>query len=137
LTFTNHGEIGLICNLTNSYCLVGSGGSENFYSSIEAELEDVIPIIKTSIGDSSVGRYCIGFTYLLADPRIIGVPLPCKPGGLTQKIGGVWHPCAENYTWSWWDRCVPRWVAGNKNGLLLPHTTTLEVPLPQETNPIV
>ncbi|PNX79372.1 eukaryotic translation initiation factor 6-2-like protein [Trifolium pratense] len=72
LTFTDHGEIdhgeiGLICNLTNTYCLVGSGGSKNFYSSIEAEFEDVIPIIKTSIGgSSSVGRYCIvdGGVYL-------------------------------------------------------------------------
>ncbi|KAK2412080.1 eukaryotic translation initiation factor 6-2 [Trifolium repens] len=61
LLFTDHTEIGLFCNLTNAYCLVGTGGSENFYSSIEAELEDTIPIIKTSIGGTPcVGRFCIG-----------------------------------------------------------------------------
>ncbi|AES87046.1 eukaryotic translation initiation factor 6-2 [Medicago truncatula] len=76
LLFGNSTEIGFYCKLTNAYCLVGTGGSNNFYSAIEAELEDAIPIIKTSVGGgcSGVGRFCIG----------------------------------------------------NKNGLLLPHTTTLE-----------
>ena len=32
-----------------------------WYSAIEAELEDAIPIIKTSVGGcSGVGRFCIG-----------------------------------------------------------------------------
>jgi hypothetical protein len=36
------------------------------YSSIEAELEDTIPIIKTSIGGTpGVGRFCIGKVFLL------------------------------------------------------------------------
>ncbi|XP_076947255.1 eukaryotic translation initiation factor 6-2-like [Bidens hawaiensis] len=59
--------------LTNAYCLVAIGGSENFYSTFEAELADVIPVVKTSIGGTRIiGRLCVG----------------------------------------------------NKNGLLLPHTTT-------------
>ncbi|KAF9678634.1 hypothetical protein SADUNF_Sadunf07G0054900 [Salix dunnii] len=73
LMFENSCEIGVFSKLTNAYCLVAIGGSENFYSTFEAELGDVIPVVKTSIGGSRiVGRLC----------------------------------------------------AGNKNGILLPHTTT-------------
>ncbi|KAI7735828.1 hypothetical protein M8C21_017112, partial [Ambrosia artemisiifolia] len=73
LQFENSCEIGVFSKLTNAYCLVAIGGSENFYSTFEAELADVIPVVKTSIGGTRIiGRLCIG----------------------------------------------------NKNGLLLPHTTT-------------
>jgi translation initiation factor 6 (eIF-6) len=94
LLFDDSTEIGFYCKLTNAYCLVGTGGSNNFYrfsifsctneiyfllefriwfqmdwnkcmcfwySAIEAELEDAIPIIKTSVGGcSGVGRFCVG-----------------------------------------------------------------------------
>ncbi|CAA3014007.1 eukaryotic translation initiation factor 6-2 [Olea europaea subsp. europaea] len=73
LQFENNCEVGVFSKLTNAYCLVAIGGSESFYSTFEAELADVIPVVKTSIGGT----------------RIIG-----------------------------------RLCAGNKNGLLLPHTTT-------------
>ncbi|KAL6218119.1 hypothetical protein ACLB2K_011336 [Fragaria x ananassa] len=73
LQFENSCEVGVFSKLTNAYCLVAIGGSESFYSTFEAELADVIPVVKTSIGGT----------------RIIG-----------------------------------RLCAGNKNGLLLPHTTT-------------
>ncbi|KAG1368631.1 putative Eukaryotic translation initiation factor 6-2 [Cocos nucifera] len=73
IQFENSCEVGVFSKLTNAYCLVAIGGSENFYSAYEAELADVIPVVKTSI----------------AGTRIIG-----------------------------------RLCAGNKNGLLLPHTTT-------------
>lgn len=47
--------------LTNSYCLVAIGGSENFYSVFESELSDVIPVIHTSIGGTRIiGRLCVG-----------------------------------------------------------------------------
>ncbi len=59
--------------LTNKYCLVAIGGSENFYSVFESELSDDIPVVHASI----------------AECRIIG------------------------------NMCV-----GNKNGLVVPHTTT-------------
>ncbi|KAG4997694.1 hypothetical protein JHK82_028467 [Glycine max] len=73
LQFENNCEVGVFSKLTNAYCLVAIGGSENFYSGFEAELADVIPVVKTSIGGTRiVGRLCVG----------------------------------------------------NKNGLLLPHTTT-------------
>ncbi|KAL0853428.1 hypothetical protein Bca101_058580 [Brassica carinata] len=73
LQFENNCEVGLFSKLTNAYCLVDIGGSEDFYSAFESELADVIPIVKTSIrGTRIIGRLC----------------------------------------------------AGNKNGLLVPHTTT-------------
>ncbi|KAI7738880.1 hypothetical protein M8C21_002043 [Ambrosia artemisiifolia] len=50
LQFENSCEIGVFSKLTNAYCLVAIGGSENFYSTFEAELADVIPVVKTSIG---------------------------------------------------------------------------------------
>ncbi|KAI4497628.1 hypothetical protein M0802_007168 [Mischocyttarus mexicanus] len=71
--FENNNEIGVFSKLTNSYCLVAIGGSENFYSVFEAELAETIPVIHASI----------------AGCRIIG-----------------------------------RLSVGNKNGLLLPNTTT-------------
>ncbi|KAI3980667.1 hypothetical protein MKX01_025232 [Papaver californicum] len=73
LQFENNCEVGVFSKLTNAYCLVAIGGSENFYSTFESELADHIPVVKTSIGGT----------------RIIG-----------------------------------RLCAGNKNGLLVPHTTT-------------
>jgi translation initiation factor 6 len=73
IQFENNCEVGVFSKLTNAYCLVAIGGSENFYSAFESELADVIPVVKTSIGGTRIiGRLCVG----------------------------------------------------NKNGLLLPHTTT-------------
>lgn len=71
--YENSNEVGVFAKLTNTYCLVASGGSQNFYSVFESELADHIPVIQCSIGGC----------------RIIG-----------------------------------RLTAGNKNGLLVPSTTT-------------
>ncbi|GJR70569.1 putative lipoprotein [Tanacetum coccineum] len=61
LMFENSCEIGVFSKLTNAYCLVAIGGSENFYSTFESELADVIPVVKTSIGGTRIiGRLCIG-----------------------------------------------------------------------------
>ena len=53
-SFENSPEIGVFSALTNSYALAGVGGSENFYSTLEAELRDHIPVIHATIGG---GRY--------------------------------------------------------------------------------
>jgi len=71
--YENSNEIGVFAKLTNAYCLVAPGGSQNFYSVFESELADHIPVIQASIGGC----------------RIVG-----------------------------------RLTAGNKNGLLVPSTTT-------------
>ncbi|KAL6569209.1 eukaryotic translation initiation factor 6 [Orobanche hederae] len=61
LPFENSPEIGVFSKLTNAYCLVAIGGSENFYSTFEAELAGVIPLVKTSIaGTRIIGRLCAG-----------------------------------------------------------------------------
>jgi translation initiation factor 6 len=59
--FENSNEVGVFSTLTNSYALVGIGASENFYSVFEAELQDVIPICRTSIaGMRIIGRLTAG-----------------------------------------------------------------------------
>ncbi|KAH8959067.1 hypothetical protein BDL97_06G061800 [Sphagnum fallax] len=58
--FENSSEIGVFSKLTNAYCLVAIGGSENFYSTFEAEFADVIPVVKSSIaGTRVIGRMCV------------------------------------------------------------------------------
>jgi len=59
--FENSNEIGCFAKLTNSYCLVASGGSENFYSVFEKELGVHIPVVHASIGNTkTVGRMTVG-----------------------------------------------------------------------------
>ena len=59
--FENSNEIGVFSRLTNAYCLVAVGGSENFYSVFEGELADRIPVVHTTIaGCRVIGRMCVG-----------------------------------------------------------------------------
>jgi translation initiation factor 6 len=83
--FEKSGEVGCFATLTNSYALVGIGGSENFYrykprhcglrlmlfSVFEAELGDVIPVVHTSIGGTRIiGRLTAGNSV----PSLVPVP---------------------------------------------------------------
>ncbi|ESK95323.1 eukaryotic translation initiation factor 6 [Moniliophthora roreri MCA 2997] len=69
IQFENSSDIGVFAKLTNSYCLVAIQGSTNFYSSFEAELGDVIPIVHTSIGGTRiVGRLTAGNRHGLLVP---------------------------------------------------------------------
>ncbi|KIY51763.1 translation initiation factor 6 [Fistulina hepatica ATCC 64428] len=68
-TFENSSDIGVFSRLTNSYCLAAIQGSTNFYSTFEAELGDVIPIVHTSIaGARIIGRLCVGNRHGLLVP---------------------------------------------------------------------
>ncbi|KAK2068425.1 hypothetical protein P8C59_003061 [Phyllachora maydis] len=59
--FENSNEVGVFATLTNSFALVAIGASENFYSIFEAELQDVIPIVRTTIaGTRIIGRLTAG-----------------------------------------------------------------------------
>ena len=59
--YENSNDIGVFAKMTNSYCLTGLGGSQNFYSIFEAELADHIPCVQTSIGGMRiVGRLTVG-----------------------------------------------------------------------------
>uniref|UniRef100_A0AC35U8M5 Eukaryotic translation initiation factor 6 n=1 Tax=Rhabditophanes sp. KR3021 TaxID=114890 RepID=A0AC35U8M5_9BILA len=63
-------DIGVFTTLTNSYCLVGIGNSQNFYSIFEGELADVIPVVHTSIsGTRIVGRTTVGNRHGLLVPN--------------------------------------------------------------------
>lgn len=58
--FENSSEIGVFAKLTNSYCLVGYGGSEH-YKVFENELADHIPVVYCSItGCRIIGRLTAG-----------------------------------------------------------------------------
>lgn len=59
--FENNNDVGVFSKLTNAYCLVASGGSENFYSVFEAEVAEHIPVVHASIaGTRIIGRMCVG-----------------------------------------------------------------------------
>ncbi|KAI8805263.1 hypothetical protein BJ742DRAFT_250308 [Cladochytrium replicatum] len=59
--FENSNDIGVFSRLTNAYCLVAIGGSENFYSVFESELSEVIPVVHTSVaGTRIIGRLAVG-----------------------------------------------------------------------------
>eukprot|EP00736_Rhodelphis_marinus_P010947 Rmarinus@m.11022 len=61
LQFENSNEIGVFSMLTNKYCMVALGGSENFYSVFEAELSEHIPVIHTTIAETRIiGRLAVG-----------------------------------------------------------------------------
>lgn len=59
--FEGNNEVGVFAKLTNAYCLVGIGGSENFYSIFESELADAIPVVHASVGGCRIiGRLVVG-----------------------------------------------------------------------------
>ncbi|KAF5342281.1 hypothetical protein D9611_001826 [Ephemerocybe angulata] len=61
LQFENSSDIGVFSKLTNSYCLVAVQGSTNFYSAFESELQDLVPIVHTTIGGTRIiGRLTAG-----------------------------------------------------------------------------
>jgi len=68
--FENSNEVGVFSKLTNAYCLVAIGGSENFYSIFEGELSDNIPVIHASIaGCRILGRLTVGNRHGLLVPN--------------------------------------------------------------------
>lgn len=59
--FENSNEIGVFSKLTNAYCLVAIGGSENFYSTFQNEFADTIPVVHASVaGCRIIGRMTVG-----------------------------------------------------------------------------
>ncbi|GAB2211378.1 hypothetical protein Droror1_Dr00024690, partial [Drosera rotundifolia] len=104
LQFENNCDIGAFSKLTNAYCLVAIGGSESFYSTFEAELADYIPVVKTCIaGTRVIGRLCSG---LCLSSEIICQAIHF----VSTAVSRLFFLCFN--------------VTGNKNGLLVPHTTT-------------
>ena len=54
VSFENSTEVGVFAKLTNKYCLVASGGSENFYSVFEQELGAHMPVVHASISQTKL-----------------------------------------------------------------------------------
>lgn len=117
-------QIGVFAALTNSYCLSSvSIGSTNFYSTFEAELGDVIPVIQTSIGGTRIiGRLVageFGRGNLLKEASVA-----------SYKRMVCWGRWERNEHWAHCDgsRSVTYAnilsSAGNRHGLLVPSTTT-------------
>lgn len=68
--FENNNEVGVFSKLTNAYCLVAIGGSENFYSAFQDELSEVIPVVHGSVaGCRIVGRMTVGNRHGLLVPN--------------------------------------------------------------------
>lgn len=69
--YQSSSEIGVFSLLTNSYCLVGLGGCENFYSSFEEELSEHIPVVHCTVsGTKVIGSMLIGNKNGLLVPSI-------------------------------------------------------------------
>ena len=69
--FENSSEIGVFAKLTNTYCLVASAGSDNFYSAFESELGKHMPVVRASFAQTKiVGRMCAGNSRGLIVPMI-------------------------------------------------------------------
>jgi translation initiation factor 6 len=69
--YESSNEVGVFSKLTNSYCLVALGASENFYSVFESELNGHIPVIHTTVGGTRiVGRIAAGNRHGLLVPTI-------------------------------------------------------------------
>jgi translation initiation factor 6 len=59
--YENSCEVGCFAKLTNSYCIVGLGGAENFFSVFESELANHIPVVHATVNDTKlVGRLLAG-----------------------------------------------------------------------------
>jgi len=73
LAYEGSSDVGVFATLTNSYCLVGSiGSSQNFFSVLESELSDIIPVIPCSVtGTRIIGRLVAGNRHGLVVPSTI------------------------------------------------------------------
>ena len=68
--FENTNDIGVFAKLTNGYCMVAAGGSENLYSVFEGELADKIPVFQASVsGTRLIGRTTVGNRHGLLLPN--------------------------------------------------------------------
>jgi len=128
--FENSNEVGVFAKLTNAYCLVAVGGSENFYSIFESELADHIPVIHTSIAGvriigrltagTSLGIYCCTSCFSFANlrcwqriPQATRMvcwfhPLPLIKSYLLSEM-----LCRKRSNCSVWKRSCRRWATSS------------------------
>ncbi|KAJ1454093.1 hypothetical protein M885DRAFT_618341 [Pelagophyceae sp. CCMP2097] len=71
--FEGSNEIGVVSLLTNSYALTCIGNSENYFSQLQSELGEHIPVVHASIsGCRFLGRVCAGNKRGLLVPNTCG-----------------------------------------------------------------
>lgn len=70
--YQSSSEVGVFSLLTNTYCLVGLGGSENFYSAFEQELANHIPVVHCTVSSTKIiGSMMVGNKNGLLVPSVI------------------------------------------------------------------
>ncbi|KAH7698700.1 Eukaryotic translation initiation factor 6 [Aphelenchoides avenae] len=68
--FENSNDVGVFTKLTNTYCLVGIGSAQNYYSIIEGEMPEGFPVVHCSIaGVRIIGRTTAGNRHGLLVPN--------------------------------------------------------------------
>lgn len=68
--YEGNNSTGVFTRLTNAYCLVPVGNTQNFYSVFDGELSDAIPVVRTSInGCRILGSMCVGNRHGLLVPN--------------------------------------------------------------------
>ena len=92
--FEKSGEVGVFATLTNSYALVGIGGSENFYRLVEASIDLIVVYLK-----QNSATWCQLFTLPSAELELSVVLLLVRAQGFKLSVG-------------------------NRKGLLVPTSTT-------------
>ena len=93
LQFENSSDVGVFSLLTNAYCLVAHGGSENFYAAFESELADHVPVCKVSVaGTRLAGRLCVGnkngllMPHTTTDQELLHVRNSLPDGVVVQRV---------------------------------------------------
>lgn len=67
--FEHSSDIGVFAHLTNKYAIVSQGGADHF-KVLESELQDKIPVVRTSLANTRVvGRLCVGNRHGLLVPN--------------------------------------------------------------------
>mmetsp|Transcript_18416 Transcript_18416/g.25501 ORF Transcript_18416/g.25501 Transcript_18416/m.25501 type:complete len:244 (-) Transcript_18416:169-900(-) len=67
--FEHSSDVGVFARLTNKYAIVSLGGADHF-KVLENELQDKIPVVRTSIASTRVvGRLCVGNRHGLLVPN--------------------------------------------------------------------
>ena len=88
--FENCNEVGVFSKLTNAYCLIGIGRSANFFAAFESELDEVVPVIYSTIGGGRiVGRMTVGKTMKIREITIISACVSIDHSNLTIFFGSI------------------------------------------------
>ncbi|KAJ3121781.1 Eukaryotic translation initiation factor 6 [Nowakowskiella sp. JEL0407] len=101
--FENSNDIGVFSSLTNSYCLVAIGGSENFYRYLLLPLSQTYP---PQTPHCPLNNLILKFNFSSVFESELGDVIPV----VHTSIGGT--------------RIIGRLCVGNRHGLLLPNSTT-------------